>query len=638
MNKEQLLSKKEQLLSKKEQIEKIAKIVLIAGIFLYPFLCSFFGIDLGDTGIHMFNYENIYSNPDKVGFTCYLTNVLAWGWLQIFGGLGIWGLNLLEVIVEMVMAFAVYKVFHKYLGDLQTLFGILIAIMASDTYLNIFNYHQFNVFFLILILGFEFKAVVEKKFKYSFVAGIFLTLVVFSRMGSITALVTCFIYVFSYLYNNEDVKYFMKHLGVFAGGVAATFGVLAAFLAITGQVEYFINNIFRLSGIASTAGSGYSMENLWSTFIFGNLDAIASGVIYLAASMILLLGMNILFSLKGIHTKKIILNIAFSAVVIGIAVYMLVYAYDVNTVPNWPQITTGPSFFIGILYVVTFCYVFFNMYSKNGNPDLIILGICAIMLPLLTIAGSNTGTKHVILAFWIIAPFAVSAVCRFVFSKAALEAVNVMTEKYGLKIRHGAVLACTGIVLVCMGVKFADMLYCTMNFDSVDRSSLRYSVNSDKLKYMKTTEREADAVNGVLDCINHLDEEKERPLMVFGGAILMYSLNEMESYVQPWVTNPNYTEEKLKEDLKLAKENWEEKPVVIFCRTNNYYGFEEYNYDVLIESELYNQYNGKKDWFMKFLHRNDYRLEYANDYYIVLAPGDMTKSEDYDYNWYIVGE
>ena len=38
MNKEQLLSKKEQLLSKKEQIEKIAKIVLIAGIFIYLFL------------------------------------------------------------------------------------------------------------------------------------------------------------------------------------------------------------------------------------------------------------------------------------------------------------------------------------------------------------------------------------------------------------------------------------------------------------------------------------------------------------------------------------------------------------------------------------------------------------------------
>ena len=78
--------------------------------------------------------------------------------------------------------------------------------------------------------------------------------------------------------------------------------------------------------------------------------------------------------------------------------------------------------------------------------------------------------------------------------------------------------------------------------------------------------------------------------------------------------------------------------MLYICRTNNYYGFEEYNYDALIESELYNQYNGKKDWFMKFLHRNDYRLEYANDYYIVLAPGDMTKSEDYDYNWYIVGE
>ena len=97
-------------------------------------------------------------------------------------------------------------------------------------------------------------------------------MVVFSRMGSITALVTCFIYVFSYLYNNEDVKYFMKHLGVFAEARRTFENALAAFLAITGQVEYFINNIFRLSGIASTAGSGYSIENLWSTFIFGNGD------------------------------------------------------------------------------------------------------------------------------------------------------------------------------------------------------------------------------------------------------------------------------------------------------------------------------------------------------------------------------
>lgn len=631
---------KEQLLSKKDKAEKIAKILLIAGIFLYPFITSFFGIDLGDTGIHMFNYENIYSNPDKVGFTCYLTNVLAWGWLHLFGGLGIWGLNLLEVIIEMVMAYTVYRTFHKYLGDLQTLLGILIAIMASDTYLNIFNYHQFNVFFLILILCFEFRAVVEKKFRYSIVAGVFLTLVVFSRMGSITALVTCFIYVFCYLYNNEDAKYFIKHLVCFAAGAAATLAVMVGFLAVTGQVQYFINNIFRLSGIASTSGSGYSMDNLWSTFIFGNLNAIASGAIYLAASLILLLGINVLFSLKGIHPKKIILNVAFSILVIGIAVYMLVYAYDVNEVPSWPQMTTGPSFFIGILYVVTFCYVFFNMYSKSGKSELVILGICAIMLPLLTIAGSNTGTKHVILAFWIIAPFAVSAVCKFVFSKTALDAVNAMAGRFGMQIRHGAVLLCTGVVLVCMGVKFTDMIYSTMNFDSVDRSTLRYSINSDKLKYMKTTEREADAVNGVLDCINHLKEKEERPLMVFGGSILMYSLNEMESYVQPWITNPNYTDEKLAEDLEAADEKWgaETKPVVIFGRTNNYYGFEEYNYDALITSELYNQYSGRKDWFMEFLHENNYRLEYANDYYIVLVPGDMTDSEDEDYDWYIVGE
>lgn len=621
-----------------QKIEKSVAIFLTICIFLYPFITSFFGVDLGDTGIHLFNYENIFTHPELVGFTAYFTNVTGWLWLRFFGNLGIWGLNLFEVIIEMIMAFIVYKTFNKYLGKIQTLIGILIAVMATDTYLNVFNYHQYNVLFLIIILSLEFKAIIEEKKVFTFFAGVFLTIVTFSRMGSITALSTCFLYVFYYFFNNEKIQYLLRHLGVFFLGVLSAGVVLSGGLLFTGQMEYFVNNIFRLSGLASASDGGYSINNLWSTFLFGNLDAIASGFLFFSAGMVLLLGINLVLDCKGKRPKTIVLNILIFLIIGGISIYQLIYAYDVNTAPDWPQMTSGPSFMIGLLYVVTFFYMFFNIYGNKGRKELVIVGICAIILPLLTIVGSNTGTKHVILGFWIIAPYVVSALSKLLFSKDILNVINAGTQKIGIKIKHMSVILVVFILGLFAGLKFLHMIYYTMNFDSVDRSSLQYSVESDKLKYMKTTKREADAVNGVLESIDSIqskDGDNDRPLMVFGGSILMYSLTDMDSFVQPWVTNSNYTDEQFVDDIETSKENYEELPVVIFGRTNNYYGFEEYNYDVLISSELSNEYAGKKGSFMQFLQDNDYKLEYMNDYYLVLAPDTVTNSEDADFYGYI---
>ena len=58
-----------------DKYKKIVKIFLMFCIGFYPFMTSFYGIDLGDTGIHMFNYENIFSNPELIGFTSYFTSV-----------------------------------------------------------------------------------------------------------------------------------------------------------------------------------------------------------------------------------------------------------------------------------------------------------------------------------------------------------------------------------------------------------------------------------------------------------------------------------------------------------------------------------------------------------------------------------
>ena len=82
-----------------------------------------------------------------------------------------------------------------------------------------------------------------------------------------------------------------------------------------------------------------------------------------------------------------------------------------------------------------------------------------------------------------------------------------MASKLGIVIKYSALVLTLFVLCVSGGYKFFDMIYATMNFDSTDRSSLRYSIENDKLKFMKTTKREADAVNGVLQTVSDLQKK-----------------------------------------------------------------------------------------------------------------------------------
>lgn len=618
-------------------MQKLAKYFLIICIFLYPFIHSFIGIDLGDTGYHLYAFENLYEAPELIGFTSYFTTFLGWIWLKIFPGLGLWGLNFLEVILEMTMAFAVYKVLSPYLGELQTLAGILCSVMASDTYLNIFNYHQFNVFLLIFILCFQFLAITREKRIYSFLGGICFGIIISARMGSVTAIVTCFLYVFWYLIHDKKRVFLLEHILSFLAGTVLAFGGIVALLTATGQLQYFVNNIFRLSGLAVSSEGGYGINNLWETFIFGNLNAIAVGAVYLAAFFVLVLGISLILKKAELIKHKII-NMLIGIVASGIAIYQMIYAYDMNPVPDWPQMTTGPAFIIGIFYVTAFLCFFFHLYASERKNAIALICVMAFMLPLLTIAGSNTGTKHVILGLWFIAPIAVYVFCEFLFNEKVHKAMNIALEETGIAVSKIGWITSLSILLICFGGKYLNMIYNTMNFESIDRSMINSTIDSPKLKFLLTTEREADAVNGVLKEVEKANVKEKHPLIVFGGSIIYYYLTEMDSFVQPWFTNGVYSLDSVQADINNGYKKFDNLPVVIYGRTNNYYGFYSYDYDIQLEKERNNQYSGKKEILLDFLEKNKYSLQYINDYYLVFYPPDIQGEMNTDYREYITNE
>lgn len=619
-----------------EKIRKPIKILLILGIFLYPFIHTFIGIDLGDTGYHLYSFENLYKTPELIGFTAYFTTFIGWLWLHIFPGLGLWGLNVLEVILEMLMAFTVYKVLKSYLGEIRTLTGIFLAVIASDTYLNIFNYHQFNVFLLVLILCFQFLAITKENLQFSVLSGICFATVVFSRMGSITAIVTCALYVYWYFIKNKNIKYLVKYIGAFLCGAAAASAGLLLLLKATGQISYFMENILRLFGLASASSGGYSMDNLLSTFVGGNLRSLVTGAIYFGGFFVLILGFGLVFR-KGELIKKHIVSVMAGLAALGVALYLFRYAYIVNPVPAWPQMTTAPSFIIGIFYVITFLILCYHLYAQNGKREISLIAIMAIALPLLTIAGSNTGTKHVILGLWIIAPLVTYAMGEFCINENVLNKINQFYSGFGVPISKKTWTFSMGVLIISFLFRYGQMAYYTMNFDSIDRSMINSQIESPKVRFLWTTEREADAVNGVLEEINKIQGKEEYPLIVYGGSIMFYYLTEMDSYVQPWFTNSVYADEKLLSDIETAKEKFDRLPVIIYGRTNNYYGFYEEDYPQRVNETLRNSYGGKRDILLDFLKENDYNLQYVNEYYAIIYPPDIASNEDKTYAGYITG-
>lgn len=617
----------------KKNLNKKINVILWILIFLYPFINSFLGIDLGDTGTHYLNFENLFSNPEIVGFSSFFTSLIGWLWLQLFGGLGIWGLNLLEVFLEWGLAVIVFNFLKKYLNNTFLLIGILVSIVASGCYLNVFNYHQFSVFLITIMLVFIFKSLEQDKVLYSCLAGVFLGLAIGARISSLSCLSCVAIYIIWFcLSKNSNIKKIVCHIACFLLFCIIVCLTFLAIIKMTGLWQYFMDSMFRLGEMSSDSTGLYSLPLLIEDLVIGNLKTIASGLLTIIATVFFAVSYN--FALK--KCTSIQQKIAFwlsSILICFTAIYIGIYAYDINPVDGSPQFTTGPNYLSGILYSVLFILIIVELAKENYNCNKIILYLISVLLPLLIVAGSSTQTKHIIISMWLIAPITVDVIGR-IFVYGIKYNIAEETKLWKISLRKYTIIIATCFFVLLVGCKFLHMIYWTNNFDSTKRLSITESIDSPAVKYLKTTEREADAVNDIIKYLNENDFSSDStPMMVFGQGINLYNILDGTPYVRPWVTNSAYSTTEFSDDInnKLEENNI---PIVIYCRTNQYFGFEEADYEWQLSLEYGTTYNGKKDVLKDFLAENNYRLVVENDYYYVFSTVNDEQGIGFDeYNY-----
>ena len=597
---------------------KIITVLLWIWILGYPFAESFFGIDLGDTGIHFCNFRYILSRPEIVGFSAIFTAMIGKIWLHFFSFLGLWGLNFLEVLIEWLLSLIIYRKIHPYFGKLTTLAGLSIATGISRCYLNIFNYHQFSVFLISIYLLLIFTANQKDSVKHSVFAGVFYVLSIFARVSSIICIFAVILYFYWYIYKKgSNFRMLLYHAFSYMGGVLLIGSIFYIILSISGLLPYFLTSVLKLNSMATAETGAYSLTTMLNNLLWQNFNTFSSAFILLGAVFLFGIALNFF-----IRYRTTFFNIIFGSVFSLVAVYLVKFSYDVNPVNGSPQFTTGPNFLFGILiFTSILMFAITHLGDFNKKEEYCMLYMISILLPVFITTGSSTGTKHIIISMYFLAPVFLFAMKQLWIHRFSIytritdwsSKTKDLENEYKKKVPTYLLL----FLFFAVGIKYADTLYRTNNFDSIKRWKITETIdNADNLKYLHTTKREKDAIEEVTASLKNINPNSK--LMVFGTGLGFYPITEREPFTRAWITDDSLPSAQFQEELHTRGAM--EKPVIIYCKTNQYFGFDEENYAQLIKNVKHANYNGKKEILMNFLTKNQYSMIMENDYYCVFYP------------------
>lgn len=569
-------------------------------IILWPLVGSFFGVDMADTGSYLYNYQHPFS--ETVSLFTFLATIIGAIWYRITFILGIWGLNFLEVLLEWGCCYFTYKLLIKDINRNIVLLGILISLMLCDTYINIYNFHQLNMFLMIVSIYYLYDGLTSNKSLSLFISGAAVATAVFVRLPSVSALVLIAAIIFWKYMNDLNKKEVFRQLLLFLCGFLTMMVLITlAYFMLFGadRIISEITRAFTLSG-GESGSSEYGTKNIIVYLIKDTVISIGIGIIIPFSCLLMAYGM--IQSYLNFKTKKLY-TLIYLALCGGCGLLALYAFYRIVSLPSgWAKLSPFGWSFFGIILIFGIYYVLKGMASKNKNEQrLALLGLLGILLNYLVFVGSGVRFRHTILGMWILIPLTLNF------------AYSLMINR---KISSKLMLSCVRVSIINFCILNAVFIFhylISVNmYDDENIFKLHSRIDSSETKLVLTTSRQANTVNDIVGRLND-DAYEGRKLIVYGDSVLLYSLTDKDAYIRPWTNVPSYTIQEFKDDLARKQKEETELPVVVLCRTSSYRGFDESVYEENLA--LAEQSWVRKAVILDFLKANAYEIVYENEYY-----------------------
>ena len=576
----------------------IGPISLIVLLACFEAVVGLQGFCMADEGWSLTGYQQIFNDPSSVQYMFLFYNKLVVGglWELLFGGMGIYGYRLLNVLFMLATWAIIYKMLRPYIYPYAIVVGAVLVAFAHNFGVMVFDHSSMTVLLSVAAAYYLFQALRRESARHIYIAGILLAINIFSRIPNISQLALLLLLIPYYIYTKDKRKTFlllgMAVLGVVTG-IAFEFGLMCSL----GHLHLFTDNLTTGMSAATSSDSSH------------NLTA--------------MLSVNLTTYLQILKDILKMLVFPLLAIVIGNYLRQSVLRKILIILLSLVQVTILLLFFDNMLflYALISIILFPALVYYRKQPELIYLVLIALLMLYLLPYGSDFGIINMgENAIWLAAPLSVGLAHKAITYKShKTYETYVSHETYRTSI---CVSACLSFVFVFIGSNGWFMLH-NAYFDEGARWEKRYRIAHPLATTFtnQTYARSTDAILTELKKYVHPDDY----LFCFQSRPMLHYL----THTRPYMYNPwpwSFDTPSMQQHLQRAEARGGALPVLVRekCQLINF---------VLPDPE-WNQTDAEDDFFHKnakvqliqdFMERHHYQVVWESDQYQILVPHAMHK-------------
>lgn len=568
---------------------------LIGLILVFEALIGLQGFCMADEGWSLTGYQQIFHEPSSVQYMFLFYNKLVIGglWEWLFGGLGIYGFRLLNILFMLATWFIIYRLMRNYIHPFTIVIGAILVTMAHNYGVMVFDHSSVTVLLSVSAAYFLFQSLCKGSALHIYIAGILLAVNIFSRIPNISQLTLLVLLIPYYIYTRKMRKTLQLLGGALLGvitGIAFEFGLMYCL----GHLHLFIENLSTGMSAATSADSSHSLSTMLPSY-FDSYLQILKDMLKIAILPTLALLVGNLLKQSGLR-KMLILFFALAQVAI------LIYFFD-NML---------------FLYAFISIILFPSLYFLHKQPEQIYLILIALLILYLLPYGSDYGINNMgENAIWLATPLAIGLAHKGITYKTYKSYTTYQNHSlykpYMVSIITTAMLSFMIVFFVCNSWFMLHNAY----FDEGARWEKRYRVDH-PLANTFTNQDYAQSTNTILTELKkyvHPDDY----LFCFQSRPMLHYL----THTRPYMYNPwpwSFDTPSMKLHLQRAEARGGKLPVVVRekCQLIN----------SVLPDPNWNQTNAEDDFFHKnakvrliqdFIERHHYQVVWESDEYQILT-------------------
>lgn len=560
------------MLKKKENM--IVKFLFVI-ICILPFILQIQGIDIDDTGSHIYTAANLFDSSVNLSTAMPFSVICNFIFYKAVGFLGILGMYSINSAICVAAAITSYFIIKNHTSKITALIGLIFAELLYMSFIHMLNYNSYTALIttlagLLLFIGIE-----QDKNKFIIISGALSSFSVFFRIPNIVSIALITGILYWAIIEKKGSKYFLKKFLLFTIGFVSILCVCIGVLVLLNNTTSLNISLFNVSG----GEDSYSLVQLIKLYIGNFLDGIK--YMYLPLAFVVI-------SIVDIYASDI--TSKFGKIFIHIVNFGVIAVFSALLILNG----ISDNFILVLVFLCAYCFFVVFSGKKNYNPKLSLLILIGIIIAVTQFTGSNTGISHAKLGLFILLP-------TIIFG-----GVTLVKQKFNtIAVANKAFISITAICL-CFAFLYQFAFVCTTYFEPSNRSNVVYSFNSSKAQGLYTNKYRVDYTNKAVEKLTEIDNKY---MITYSGKDLLFYLSDKISPTGSiGFSYDSYKYNRLNSELENMSED--KMPIIFMSNIATYSGYGG------SKLEKDDKYRLLED----FINTHNYNIYYSDDEMTIYIP------------------